>query len=109
MKLEFGSIRQKAPGGPFYYRYQVNGQRKEIPLRTCNREEAEKKASELVPVTKAKSVEVVAAHVKAAKGFAKKALDLPLSEVWEKYSVHPDRAMPHTVSEQLSYQSTFQA
>jgi len=108
MKLEFGSIRQKAPGGPFYYRYQVNGQRKEIPLRTCNREEAERKASELVPVTKAKSVEVVAAHVKAAKGFAKKALDLPLSEVWEKYSVHPDRAMPHTVSEQLSYQSTFQ-
>jgi len=107
MKLEFGSIRQKAPGGPFYYRYQVNGQRKEIPLRTCNREEAEKKASELVPVTKAKSVEVVAAHVKAAKGFAKKALDLPLNEVWEKYSKHPERAIPQ-VHERFAYEASFQ-
>jgi len=107
MKLEFGSIRQKVPGGPFYYRYQVNGQRKEIPLRTCNREEAERKASELVPVTQARSMEIVAAHVREAKGFAKKALDLPLSEVWEKYSVHPDRATPHTISENLAYEATF--
>ena len=26
---------------------------------------------------------------------------------WEKYDAHPDRAMPHTVSEQLAYRSTF--
>jgi len=107
MKLEFGSIRQKIPGGPFYYRYQINGQRKEVPLRTSNREEAERKARELVPVTRAKSIEVVAAHVEEAKGFARKALELPLSEAWTKYSTHPDRAMPHTVSEQQSYHNTF--
>ncbi len=108
MKLEFGSIRQKVPGGPFYFRYQINGQRKEVPLRTANEEEAAKKAKELIPVTKARSIEVVAAHVNEAKGFARKSQQLPLTEAWEKYSAHPDRAMPHTVSEQLSYQTTFQ-
>ena len=32
VKLEFGSVRQKTPGGTYYFRYQLNGIRKEIPL-----------------------------------------------------------------------------
>lgn len=108
MKLEFGSIRQKVAGGAYYFRYQINGQRKDIPLKTHNRDEAEQKAKELIPIVKASSVEIVAAHVKVAKGMAKQSLQLSLDSAWEKYASHPDRAMPHTVSEQLSYQSTFQ-
>ena len=107
MKLEFGSIRQKKTGGPYYYRYQLNGQRKEIPLQTDNKEDAEKKAKALVPITQAKSIEVVAAHVSQARGFEMQTQKLLLSEAWNVYSQHPDRAMPHTVSEQLAYQSTF--
>ena len=34
VKLEFGSVRQKTPGGTYYFRYQLNGIRKEIPLHT---------------------------------------------------------------------------
>lgn len=94
-------------GGPYYYRYQLNGQRKEIPLQTDNKEEAEKKAKALVPITQAKSIEVVAAHVSQARGFEMQTQKLLLSEAWNVYSQHPDRAMPHTVSEQLAYQSTF--
>ena len=32
---------------------------------------------------------------------------LALDMAWEKYDAHPDRATPHTVSEQLAYRSTF--
>lgn len=80
MKLEFSSIRQKKAGGPYYYRYQLNGQRKEIPLQTDNKEEAEKKAKALVPITQAKSIEVVAAHVSQARGFEMQTQKLLLSE-----------------------------
>lgn len=67
-------------GGPYYYRYQLNGQRKEIPLQTDNKEEAEKKAKALVPITQAKSIEVVAAHVSQARGFEMQTQKLLLSE-----------------------------
>ena len=33
---------------------------------------------------------------------------LPLSEGWNKYEKHPNRAMPHTVSEHLSYKKTYE-
>ncbi len=108
MKLEFGSIRQKTKGGSYYYRYQINGRRKEIPLKTHDKVEAERKAKDLIPIAKASSVEIIAAHVNHAKGFAKQLQQLPLEAAWDKYALHPDRAMPHTVSEQLAYRSTFQ-
>ncbi len=107
MKLEFGSIRQKVKGGTYYFRYQINGQRKDVPLKTHNKNEAERKAKELIPIVKANQVEIVAAHVSAARGFAKRSQILPIEDAWAKYSASPDRAMPHTVSEQLAYQSTF--
>ena len=40
VKLEFGSVRQKTPGGTYYFRYQINGIRKEIPLHTTSKEDA---------------------------------------------------------------------
>ena len=67
-----------------------------------------KKVAELVPITQTRTAEVIAAHVKEACGFAKQATDLALTDAWSKYERHPDRAMPHTVSEQLAYRSNFQ-
>ena len=43
MQLEFGSIRQKVKGGAYYFRYQLNGKHKEMPSKTKNKDEAEKK------------------------------------------------------------------
>ena len=102
VKLEFGSVRQKTLGGTYYFRYQINGIRKEIPLHTTSKEDAIRQAKELIPVTKAKSIDMVAAHVKQANGLEKIERKLPLDEAWHIYSTHPDRAMPHTVSEQLA-------
>lgn len=104
MKCESGSIRQKVPGGPYYYRYQINGSRKEVSLRTANKEEALKKVKALTSVTQAQSVEVIAAHVSQARGLSKKKMELPLNEIWDIYSKHPDRAMPHTIAEQIKYE-----
>ena len=108
VKLEFGSVRQKTPGGTYYFRYQINGIRKEIPLHTTSKEDAIRQAKELFPVTKAKSIDMVAAHVKQAKGLEKIERKLSLDEAWHIYSTHPDRATPHTVSEQLAYKTTFE-
>ena len=80
VKLEFGSVRQKTPGGTYYFRYQINGIRKEIPLHTTSKEDAIRQAKELIPVTKSKSIDMVAAHVKQAKGLEKIERKLPLDE-----------------------------
>ena len=44
VKLEFGSVRQKTSGGTYYFRYQINGIRKEIPLHTTSKEDAIRQA-----------------------------------------------------------------
>ena len=107
MKLAAGSIRRKGSHGCFAYRCQVNGRRTEISLQTRDYHEALKKVAELVPIVQARTAEVIAAHVNQARGFAKLATDLALSDAWSKYEQHPDWAMPHTVSEQLAYRSSF--
>ena len=84
VKLEFGSVRQKTSGGTYYFRYQINGIRKEIPLHTTSKEDAIRQAKELIPVTKAKSIDMVAAHVKQAKGLEKIERKLPLDEAWRQ-------------------------
>ena len=66
------------------------------------------KQKELIPVTKAQSIDMVAAHVKQAKGLEKIEGKLSLTEAWHIYSTHPDRATPYTVSEQLAYKTTFE-
>ncbi|MBO4632275.1 MAG: tyrosine-type recombinase/integrase, partial [Lentisphaeria bacterium] len=108
MKLVAGSIRRRGRNGCFAYRCQVNGRRTEISLQTRDYHEALKKVAELVPITQARTAEVVAAHVNEARGFAKQAMDLALVDSWEKYVHHPDRAMPHTMHEQKSYKASYQ-
>ena len=109
-KLARGTLYQMKPEGNFYFRYQVKGQRKCVALETSDYEAAKKKVSEdYLPMISASRAEVIAAHVKQAKameGYSK--YRLALSDAWEKYSQHPDRAMPATVSEQLAYKSTFE-
>lgn len=43
----------------------------------------------------------------AIMGYSKVAENLRLDEAWSVYSVHPDRAMPATVHEQISYHTTY--
>ena len=106
-KLEIGTVYQKNANGTYYFRYQINGQRKAVSLKTKNHKEAAKKAKELIPILKASSKEVISAHIKQAKGFSTLKQKLELSKAWEVYSKHPDRATPATVAEQLAYESSF--
>ncbi len=108
IKLETGTVYQTEKGGTYYFRYQVNKERKCISLRTRNQEEALKKAKELLPVIKSDNLEVISTHVKVAKNLAQKQRSLPLNRIWEVYSTHPDKATPATVHEELSYQATLQ-
>ncbi|MEG2076137.1 MAG: tyrosine-type recombinase/integrase [Victivallaceae bacterium] len=104
MKQEVGSIYQKT-SGTYYYRYQIDAERKAISLKTKNQEEAKRKVKELLPVLKATSMEVVSAHVAHARNLIKPANVLPLTEAWNTYSKHPNRATPATVNERLNYEA----
>ena len=102
-----GTLYQIKPGGRFYFRYQINGSRKNSGLKTADYDEAKKKLANILPTITTSSIEVVAAHVKQAKGMeGYHQKTLALSEAWSVYSTHPERAMPATVSEQLSYKTT---
>jgi integrase len=107
VKLEIGTVYQKTANGGYYFRYQINGQRKAVSLKTKNQKEALKKAQELIPVVKSTTTEMISAHVKHARGLAKRQKSLSLKSAWEVYSKHPDRATPATVSEQGAYESTW--
>lgn len=63
IKLEAGTVYQTSKNGTYYYRYQVNRERKCVSLGTCNQEEALRKAKELLPAVKASNLEVIATHV----------------------------------------------
>ena len=104
-----GKLRQKEKNGPYYYRLMVaNGVRKEFALKTSDFDEALQKATDLDAVYEAPNQEVAIAQINAIKGFSKIVEELPLSEIWEKYEVHPDRARPLTPHEPLMYHSTLQ-
>ncbi len=107
IKLDLGTVYRKQDGGIWYFRYQINGQRKAVSLKTANREMALKKAKELQPTLQATDLEVISAHVKVARKLATKRQSILLSDAWDYYAKHPNRATPATVSEQLSYRSTF--
>ncbi len=106
-KLASGTIYQKQEGGVFFYRYQVNGARKAVSLKTKDIDEAKAKAQRLLPIVQETNAEVLAAHVKVARRLATPAVRLFLSNAWGKYSQHPDRATPATISEQRAYETTF--
>ena len=104
-----GKLRQKEKDGPYYYRLMVaDGVRKEFSLKTSDFEEACRKAADLDAVWEAPTQDVAIAQIKAIKGFSKIAENLPLSGIWAKYEVHPDRARPLTPHESLMYRSSLQ-
>ena len=107
IKLKIGTVYQKEEGGIYYFRYQVNGARKAISLKTRNKQEAIKEAERLLPLLQATSSEIIAAHVRQARNMEKQQKNLRLSQAWEFYAKSPERATPDTVSEALAYQSTF--
>ena len=107
IKLKIGTVYQKEPNGIYYFRYQVNGARKAISLKTRNKQQALKEAEKYVPLLQATSSEVIAAHVQHARNLATPEKNLLLYQAWEEYEKSPDRATPATVSEALAYKSTF--
>jgi integrase len=107
IKLETGTVYQKTDGGKYYFRYQLNGQRKAVCLQTRNREDAIEKAGEFVPVVKAPTVEVIAAHVSHAKSLTKEQKRLELTRAWSAYDSHPDRANPATIAIYERYHAYF--
>jgi integrase len=108
IKLDIGTVYQKSEGGNFYFRYQVEGKRKAISLKTKNRRDAVAKAQSMLPVIKASSVEVVAAHVNEARSWVRGHRRLELSEAWRVYEKHPDRPNPGTAARMRRYQSYFE-
>ena len=103
-----GKLRQKEKDGPYYYRLTTaSNLRKEFALKTRDLKEAIRKAGELDAIWEAPTQEVAAARINAMKGFSRLNTNLPLAEAWTKYESHPNRAMPHTVSEQDAYKATF--
>ena len=70
IKLSTGTVYQTSKGGNYYFRYQVNGERKCVSLKTANQEEAIRKAKEFIPTVQASSLEVIASHVKVARKLA---------------------------------------
>jgi integrase len=107
IKLSVGTVYQKKTGDNYYFRYQVDGKRKSVSLHSRNKKEAVMKAEEMIPLLKASSVEVVAAHIKQAKGWIKTEKRLELEKAWAIYDCHPDKANPATKNTYASYMSAF--
>ena len=108
VKLKIGTVYQKEDGGIYYFRYQVNGARKAVSLKTRNKQDALKEAERLIPILQATSSEVIAAHVQQARNMERQKRTLLLTQAWDAYAQSPDRAIPDTVHETLSYKATFE-
>ena len=103
-----GRLRQKRKDGYFHYRLTItNGTRKEFTLRTTNYDEAVQKASELDSIWVAPTQEVALAQMNAIRGFSTQTQKITFEEAWERYQIHPDRAIPSTVEGRLSYRKSF--
>ncbi len=55
IKLDVGTVYQKEEGGIYFFRYQINGARKAISLKTHNQKEAIEEAKKQIPLLKATS------------------------------------------------------
>lgn len=95
----------KAESGEYMLRVQVNGKRERYYLGTKNREEAEKLAKDhlqkIQQADTANEIDRYATKFKNAKNGQKR---IYLEAAWQEYCVHPDRATPATINEQLQYQ-----
>ena len=98
IKLKIGTVYQKEPNGIYYFRYQVNGARKAISLKTRNKQQAIKEAEKYVPLLQATSSEVIAAHVQHARNLATPEKNLLLYQAWEEYEKSPDGQTPDKVT-----------
>lgn len=107
VKLAIGTVYQKTDGGSYFFRYQIDGQRKAVSLHTKNQEEAIAEAKKVLPMLEAPSAEVVAAHVKHVRSWGKRSRPLELKKAWAVYDGHPDRARPRTVNIYQRYESYF--
>ena len=105
VKLEIGTVYQKKTNGNYYFRYQLNGQRKAVSLKTKIQKEAIKEAQKLIPIIRATTTDVISAHVKQARGLANNRKAPLLKNIWEVYSKHPNRATPATVAEEVGYKA----
>jgi len=106
IKLDTGTVYKKTNDGTYFFRYQVNGQRKAVSLQTKNQDNAIIKAKGMIPIVKATTPELISAHVQYARGLTTQQKTLELEKIWEVYSQHPDRARPATVHEEKCYKST---
>ncbi len=94
--------------GNYEYRLTVaKGFRKSFALGTSDKEEAITQAEALDAQFEAPSKQVAMERMNAIKGFSKVAENLLLQDVWPIYSVHPNRAIPATISEREGYHSTY--
>ena len=81
IKLKTGTVYQKEENGIYYFRYQVNGARKAISLKTRNKQQAIKEAEKHIPLIQATSSEVIATHVQHARNLVKQQKNLLLSQI----------------------------
>ena len=103
-----GKLRRRSKGGQFSYRLIIaSGLRKEFALGTTDPKVACQKAEELDSIWLAPTQDVALAQMNAIRGFSRSAMNLSFKDAWDKYQVHPERATPHTVSEQRAYRITF--
>ena len=103
-----GKLRQRTGNGNYSYRLSLtNGTRKEFSLKTRNYEEAVREASELDSIWLAPIPEAALTQMRALRGLASPEQDASFDEAWEIYSMHPNRATPHTVEERIGYRRTF--
>ncbi|MCF7888897.1 MAG: site-specific integrase [Victivallales bacterium] len=107
VQLEIGSVFKKQTKGNYYFRYQINGQRKCISLKTSIKKDAVVKAKDMIPILKATTTEVISAHVKHARDLIGKHKKLRLVDAWDIYSKHPEKSTPSTVAEVLGYQASY--
>lgn len=106
-KLDVGTIFQKEDGGNFYYRYQVNGKRHAVSLKTSDEKSAKIEAEKYIPIIEAPSTDVIVAQVQYAKRLGKDRQRLLLRKAWDEYDAHPDKASPKTKNIYLYYKAYF--
>lgn len=110
-KLKIGGIFNRGKGTPYSFRYtNSDGVRVNISLHTKDREEALRLADEHCrKMLSAKTIDEIEVHVKQHKRLEAPQVKIYLESGWQEYCVHPDRATPATINEQLQYEADFKA
>ena len=62
VKLDIGTVYKKDDDGPYFFRYQLNGQRKAVSLKTKNQQKAIAKAKDFVPIVKSTTMDLISAR-----------------------------------------------